>query len=140
MIDAAARAGITTVVAAGNEGDDAAATSPGSAPRALTVAALAANLTRPAWSNYGPAVDVFAPGHGVLSTWPTGNLTRTLSGTSMAAPHVAGLVLYLKATTPGGLAAPEAVAARVKGLAAQGLVKGAGAGSSNLIAYNGNGA
>lgn len=139
MVEAAYQAGITTVVAAGNYGELANATSPASAPNAITVGAMAANFSRPAWSDYGTLVDIFAPGVDVLSTWPTGNLSQVLSGTSMSAPHVSGLVLYLKSIM-SGLDSPSAVASKVQDLATKGLVQSPGDGSPNAIAYNGNGA
>lgn len=139
MVEAAYTAGITTVVAAGNSGTDASDTSPASAPNAITVGAIARNLTKPEWSSFGSVVDIFAPGVNVLSTWPTGNTTLALSGTSMSAPHVAGLVLYLKSIT-SGLEEPEAVKAKISELAANDLVIDPGSGSTNAIAYNGNGA
>ncbi|CAN8104557.1 unnamed protein product [Discula destructiva] len=139
MVESAYQAGITTVVAAGNDGLDANSTSPASAPNAITVGAIAANLTRPNWSDYGPIIDIFAPGVDVLSTWSTGNSTKTLSGTSMSAPHVAGLVLYLKSITPG-LESPGAVMAKLAELSSKNLVQDPGVGSPNTIAYNGNGA
>lgn len=142
MIQAAHDAGVTTVVAAGNYGELANLSSPASAPSALTVGAIAADNSRPEWSDYGASVDLFAPGVDVLSTWVgADDATNTLSGTSMAAPHVSGLVLYLKSIAAAGeLDAPGAVAGRVVALATRDVVRGAGAGSPNLIAYNGNGA
>lgn len=139
MVQAAYNAGITTVVAAGNYGEPANATSPASAPSAITVGAIAANFSKPAWSDYGAIVDIFAPGVNVLSTWPTGNLTQVLSGTSMSAPHMSGLVLYLKSIT-SGLDSPAAVASKIQELATKDLVQSPGDGSPNAIAYNGNGA
>lgn len=139
MVEAAYQAGITTVVAAGNYGEPANLTSPASTPNAITVGAIASNFTKPYWSDYGPLVDIFAPGVSVLSTWPTGNLTQVLSGTSMSTPHVSGLVLYLKSITDD-LDSPAAVASKLQELATKGLIPSPGDGSPNSIAYNGNGA
>ncbi|KAK7218064.1 hypothetical protein V2G26_006067 [Clonostachys chloroleuca] len=81
-------AGIVPVVAAGNESKDAANTSPGSAPNAITVGAIdASDDTMASFSNYGSVVDVFAPGVSILSAGITSDTaTATMSGTSMASP------------------------------------------------------
>lgn len=154
-------AGITVVVAAGNDNvssihsprladkatiqfltnkqANAANYSPASTPNAITVGAIDSNDARASFSNFGSILDVFAPGVNVLSSWIGGtNATNTISGTSMATPHVAGLAAYLIALE--GLSTPAAVAARIKALATSGAITGAGIGSPNLIAYNGNGA
>lgn len=91
-------AGVTYVVAAGNNGFDAINTSPAHVAAAITVGASAENDSRPAFSNFGSIVDLFAPGNNVLSTWRDSDTsTNTISGTSMATPHVTGAVaLYLQ--------------------------------------------
>ncbi|KAF5355879.1 hypothetical protein D9756_003749 [Leucocoprinus leucothites] len=85
-------------VAAGNSNTDASTTSPARAPSAITVGAITITDARASFSNYGSVVDVFAPGQSIISAW-IGSTTATnnISGTSMAAPHVAGLVAYLAA-------------------------------------------
>jgi subtilisin family serine protease len=98
-------AGVVVVVAAGNEDDDACSGSPSSSKDAITVGATAIESAwdgsqsdhRSYFSNYGSCVDIFAPGSGITSTWIGSNTAKkTISGTSMASPHVAGAVaLYL---------------------------------------------
>ncbi|KAM0553975.1 hypothetical protein ACHAPJ_007047 [Fusarium lateritium] len=135
-IQAAYSAGIHTVVAAGNDNADTYNYSPASAPNATTVGAIDIDNKRASFSNFGELVDVFAPGVNIPSTWIGSNTaTRTLSGTSMACPHVAGLALYLRARE--GLTTPESVTRRIKDLATKGVVREAGDNSSNLLAYNG---
>ena len=123
-------------MAAGNSYADAALFSPASAPSAITVGAVDKNNDKPAFSNFGALVDVFAPGVDVLSTWIGGeDATNTISGTSMACPHVAGLALYLKGLE--GLESPESVADRIVELATEDVVGSPGLLSPNRLAYNG---
>jgi subtilisin family serine protease len=85
--------GVTYAVAAGNSGANACSFSPANVPTAITVGNVnPINDTRAASSNFGPCLDLFAPGTNTLSAWNTSDTaTNTISGTSMAAPHVAGV-------------------------------------------------
>jgi subtilisin family serine protease len=130
-------AGVTVVVAAGNDGADASDYSPASAPNAITVGAIDNTDARASFSNFGSVLDVFAPGVDVKSAWiGSKSATNTISGTSMATPHVAGLAAYLIGL--GGLSSPADVAAKIKSIGVSGVNDPKG--SIDLIAYNDSGA
>ncbi|KAI8267570.1 Alkaline proteinase [Colletotrichum sp. SAR 10_98] len=140
-INAAYNQGVLSVVAAGN-GDDngnplpVSSQSPANAPNALTVAAIDSSWRPASFTNYGAGVDIFGPGVSILSSYIGGNsATASLSGTSMAAPHLAGLAVYLQALE--GLSTPAAVTNRIKALGTTGRVTGTLSGSPNLVSFNG---
>jgi subtilisin family serine protease len=126
-VDAAIRGliddGVTVAVAAGNEDDDACDSSPAREPTALTVAATDRDDRRASFSNRGSCVDLFAPGVDIVSDWNSGDTaTEELSGTSMAAPHVAGAAALLLGADPG--LTPAQVADRLLRSATAGVVRG----------------
>lgn len=127
-------AGLFLAVAAGNEGVDAADSSPASEPSACTVGATTRNDTLAYYSNTGNIVDVLAPGTDILSTWPGGK-TNTISGTSMASPHVAGLGAYLLGLGQKA----EGLCDYIVSAALDGVVSSVGSGTPNKLINNGVG-
>jgi len=126
--------GISMVVAAGNDNTDACNYSPARAPDAITVGATSSSDARASYSNLGSCLDLFAPGSSITSAWYTSNrATATLSGTSMAAPHVAGVVALILQGQPD--ASPLAVVEHLKKTASQNKLSQTGTGSPNLLLY-----
>jgi len=127
--------GVTYAVAAGNSNANACNSSPARVGGALTVGSTTSTDARSSFSNFGSCLDIFAPGSSITSAWYTSNTaTNTISGTSMAAPHVAGAAaLYLQGN-PG--ASPSTVNSAIVNGATTGLVTGAGTGSPNRLLYS----
>jgi subtilisin family serine protease len=128
-------AGVTYAVAAGNSTTDACTTSPARVPAALTVGATTSTDARASYSNFGTCLDLFAPGSSITSAWYTSDTaTNTISGTSMASPHVAGAATLYLQTAPG--ATPSQVAQALIAIATQGKVTSPGTGSPNRLVYS----
>lgn len=128
--------GVTVTTAAGNNGDDACNYSPSHLAEALTVGSTYYTDERPSSTNYGSCLDVFAPGVVITSTWNRPEMpTNSISGTSMASPHVAGVAaLYLERNPQ---ASPAQVADIIRTNATSDVVTQAGPGSPNLFLYSG---
>jgi subtilisin family serine protease len=124
--------GVTYAVAAGNSAALASAYSPARVATAITVGATTSADAKASYSNYGSTVDIFAPGSSILAGYNTSDTaTATLSGTSMASPHVAGAAaVYLAGHTS---ATPAAVASALVAGAASGKLTSVGTGSPNLL-------
>jgi aqualysin 1 len=133
-VTASIASGVTYAVAAGNSNRNACNYSPARTPAAITVGATANSDARASFSNFGACVDVFAPGAGITSSWNTGDTaTNTISGTSMASPHVAGAAALYLHEHPS--ATPVEVAAGIVAAASLGKVANAGSGSPNRLLF-----
>ncbi|MNU50979.1 Extracellular serine proteinase precursor [compost metagenome] len=125
--------GYVMVVAAGNSNTDACSASPARVSKALTVAATDNTDTRASYSNYGSCVDIFAPGSQINSSWIGSNTaTKVLNGTSMATPHVAGVVAEMLQSTPTAM--PQTISTNLLNQASSNVVKNP-SGSSNRLLY-----
>lgn len=137
-VQKAINSGITFAVAAGNESTDASTKSPARVAAAITVGSTTSTDARSSFSNYGSIVDIFAPGSSITSTWNTGDsATNTISGTSMASPHVAGAAALYLADNPGKT--PAQVSAGLVAAATSGVVTSPGTGSPNKLLNVGTG-
>ncbi|HKT60005.1 MAG TPA: S8 family peptidase [Gemmatimonadales bacterium] len=129
--------GITYSIAAGNSSTDACTFSPASEPTALTVGATTNLDAQASYSNFGPCVDLYAPGTFILSDWNWSDTAAVyLSGTSMATPHVAGAAALYLETHPA--ASPAEVSAAILGAATQNVLTGVPTGSPNLLLFMGD--
>jgi subtilisin family serine protease len=134
-VTASVAAGVVYALAAGNDSGDACTKSPARTPNALTVGSTTNTDARSSFSNYGTCVDIFAPGSNITSAWYTGDAaTNTISGTSMASPHVAGAAALYLGTNP--TASPDQVASVLTNNALAGKVTSPGTGSPNLLLYS----
>ncbi|MFI8513314.1 S8 family peptidase [Streptomyces sp. NPDC085460] len=127
-------AGVLPVIAAGNSAKDACTVSPASADGTLTVAASNQWDEEASFSNYGPCVEVYAPGQDIVSARMGGG-SVALDGTSMAAPHVTGVAALYKAEHP--TATPAEVAQWIDGQSTKDVLSNVSAGTPNKLLYTG---
>ncbi len=129
-------AGVVYAIAAGNSTADACNSSPASAPNAITVGATDINDGFASFSNFGTCVDINGPGVNITSSWIGSNTaTNTISGTSMATPHVAGAAALYLQTNPS--ATPQQVRDGLVNNATANVITNIGAGTPNLLLYTG---
>jgi subtilisin family serine protease len=128
--------GVTYAIAAGNDyGVDACTESPGRVAAALTVGSTTSTDAKSDFSNVGTCVDIFAPGSSITSSWSTSDTaTNTISGTSMATPHVVGVAALYLQNNPS--ASPATVASQIINTATTGRLTGIGTGSPNRLLYS----
>eukprot|EP00966_Prymnesium_polylepis_P053786 1243115-Prymnesium_polylepis.1 len=130
-------ADIPVVAAAGNENDDACNYSPASTSEAITVGATTESDAKSHFSNWGACIDIHAPGSSIRAAWPTSNdSTRVASGTSMAAPHVSGVVAQILSLQPTMTA--ERVGEVVACMARVGAISGLTDRTANLLVTGGD--
>ncbi|MDQ3618341.1 MAG: S8 family peptidase [Pseudomonadota bacterium] len=127
--------GVTVVVAAGNDNADACNYSPARVAAAITVGSTTSTDARSSFSNFGSCVNIFGPGSSIMSTWYTSNsATNTISGTSMASPHVAGAAVLVLAAD--NAASPATVRSRIYNKASLNRLTSIGSGSPNRLLYS----
>ncbi|KAE8372860.1 peptidase S8/S53 domain-containing protein [Aspergillus bertholletiae] len=147
VVNAGVEAGLHFAVAAGNDNADACNYSPAAAEKAITVGASTLQDERAYFSNYGKCTDIFAPGLNILSTWiGSKHAVNTISGTSMASPHIAGLLAYFVSLQPAqdsAFAVDELTPAKLKkdliSIATRGTLTDIPSDTPNLLAWNGGG-
>src|SRR5439155_1358610 len=126
--------GVTYAIAAGNSNTNAASSSPARVTEAITVGATTINDARSSFSNFGSVVDIFAPGSSILSAYNTSDTaTATLSGTSMATPHVTGVAARILQATP--TASPATVRNQIVSNATTNRLSGIPTGTSNRLLF-----
>ncbi|KKA27603.1 hypothetical protein TD95_001439 [Thielaviopsis punctulata] len=147
IVNAAVDAGVHFAVAAGNDNADACNYSPAAAQKAITVGASALDDSRAYFSNWGKCTDIFAPGLSIQSTWiGSKHAVNTISGTSMASPHIAGLLAYYLSLQPASdseyaVAAitPAELKANLISVATLGALSDLPKDTPNVLAWNGGG-
>lgn len=146
-VNAAVDAGIHFAVAAGNDNADSCRYSPAAAKNAVTVGASTLADERAYFSNYGPCNDIFAPGLNIQSTWIGSKYAvNTISGTSMASPHIAGLLAYMLSLQPSNDSAyavadisPKKLKSHIISIATEGALTDVPSNTANILAWNGGG-
>jgi subtilisin family serine protease len=127
--------GLTYVIAAGNDSQDYRNVSPARVGEAITVGAVDNSDVRASFSNFGPSLDILAPGVGIKSTWiGSSTATNILSGTSQAAPHVAGVAARFLQSNP--TASPDLVAGAIRKASTKGRLSNLGTGTPNRLLYS----
>jgi subtilisin family serine protease len=133
-VSASVASGVTYAVAAGNSNANACNSSPSRVATAITVGATSRTDARASFSNFGSCLDIFAPGVGITSSWfSSTTATNTISGTSMASPHVAGGAALVLAKNPSFTAAQ--VTSALIAASTTGVVTSAGSGSPNRLLF-----
>src|ERR1044072_1676979 len=127
--------GVTYAIAAGNDNQNACNTSPADVPSAITVGSTTTTDARSSFSNFGTCLDIFAPGSSITSSWNTSDTaTNTISGPSMATPHVTGVAALFLETNP--TASPATVTAAIVNSSTLNHVSNAGTGSPNRLLFS----
>ncbi|MCA1655079.1 MAG: S8 family peptidase [Pseudonocardiaceae bacterium] len=128
--------GVSYAIASGNANTNACNSSPARVPEAITVNASTISDARASFSNYGTCTDIFGPGQNITSAWLNGG-TNTISGTSMATPHVAGAAALYLANNTG--ANPQQVRDALVNAGTPGKITNPGTGSPNVLLFTGSG-